>query len=170
MSAKQPTLKQLQTAAQMRWGHTANVTINKNAPTAEQRAEYLTLNAVANARIKAIDAELKSSAMKSITERLTKAAQFVCDVNGDHPSIDQLRIVVAEATRRDAMNEERRTLDKERNSRITWVKRYKVTRMSDIGSIFAVVEADADTAAELMEKIKDGKYPSVAVTSCVVTV
>lgn len=155
---RQPSLRQLHAAAKKRWGKNAFVELNPRLPDAETRSKWSILNEAASARIKEIEAELKSLAPLRILRDLVAAAQFVVDVNGDHPSIDGLRKPLADASRRAELEDDRKSMEGERRNRPCHSKRYKAGAVSyAAGFGMSHIYAEADTAAELMELIKTTK-------------
>jgi chromosome segregation ATPase len=82
--------------------------------TAERRQQVRDRLAAIKVEIAAATEELKS--LKGSSEKLLNAAKFVCDVNGDHPSIDQLRQATEKATRAADLSETIRQLESERRS------------------------------------------------------
>lgn len=157
-TTRQPTLKQLHAAAQKKWGKRAYVEHSPKAPDAETRAEWRRLNVEAAARLKEIEAELEPLTAQSVLDQMTKAAQFVCDVNGDHPSIDLLRGVLVDAANRAALKSEQADIEQARKSRHPYWYRYKAAKVQSLGGLsMAHILCEADTAAELMEAIAKAK-------------
>lgn len=148
-TTRQPTLKQLQAAARKRWGKEGFAEYRPDGPTPDERAESQDEAAVRKARMD----EIKSDAdNRSHWKALLAAAQFVRDVNGDPPSIERLGNAVAMSERFEAARIEYKDLYQEQQS--TTHKRYGYRwRAGEVSSMFVHVRFQADSAAELLDKI-----------------
>lgn len=148
------TLAKLQSAARKRWKN-ANVRENKSAPDAETKREWMAQNAQARERIKQLKEYLKRGQADTQRDRLLSAARFVCDVNGDHPSIEQLRSIVAEATRIDAAKAEIAELDEAIKKRQIYRHRWNVSVVHSHPFPHAQVVASADSREQLLAIIEN---------------
>lgn len=130
--------------------------VHKDAMTPAKRDECNRRRSEIETRKKEIHAE--TEAMKGHWDRLLAAAEFVCDVNGDHPSIEQLREAVVASKRVKELAEERASLCEEQRkigSRM-YLKKYEVARLDRTmpGFPITVIEHSADTLEELYAKLK----------------
>jgi hypothetical protein len=107
--------------------------------------------AAIKAREEAIIARQKE--LRGWNERLTRAARFVVDVNGDPPSIPELATTVADAEESLELSQERRELIDERRKTqgASWYHQFDA--IDDSGFI-GVVVATADSLRELKGKIQ----------------
>ena len=139
-------------AAKRKWGKRAYVEERRNAPTADERAAN-------HARVREIIEQEKANeqAIKLLGAwpgKLAEAARFVVDVNGDEPSIPQLREAIEKVEELNVRIGDRRAMREEREHLPTHSKRWKAGIVNDVAGIgFSHVRADADTLEELIEKI-----------------
>jgi len=111
------------------------------------KAEYERLMA----RQAEIEAEAK--AMGNVLKPFVDAAQFVCDVNGDPPSIDMLRTALARYKHRMALAEERIDVVGRRDNASAESRYYQWTA-GRIDQGFFVVLSRGDTRKEALDKAK----------------
>jgi hypothetical protein len=135
------TKKQLIAAVQKRYGKNAYVEHNPRGLDKAQRDELRAWLALARSEVDRLGKEIKAAA--GWESRLIVAAQFVCDVSGDDPSIPALQAAVEQAARIRSALVERRDLQAE------------IEKRKNAGPFqHGVVEAVADTADELLQKLK----------------
>jgi predicted nuclease with TOPRIM domain len=91
--------------------------------------------------------ETERSKLTEWATALRKAARFVCDVNGDPPSIDHLRTAVEAAERHAALSDEWREL-RDRRTRLTAAATYYQWIAGTGGAIGFLVRGQGDTRAE----------------------
>jgi hypothetical protein len=115
------------------------------------RAEYERLKA----RKAEIEAEMK--AMGNVLNPFVEAAQFVCDVNGDPPSINTLRTSLERYKHYIALTDELRDVVDRRDKASLESRRYQWTA-GKIGTLCFVVRGEGDTRQEALERAK-GKEP-----------
>ncbi len=84
---------------------------------------------------------------------LVKAAEFVCDVNGDPPSIDTLRTALEKHKYRVALGDELRDVVERKNEASIESRRYQWAAGS-INSMFFLVVGEGDTRKEALDKAK----------------
>ncbi len=132
----------------------AEIRENKAAPTHEQRQARRARMAEIKAEQEAITAGLKS--LKDHAEKLLTAAKFVCDVNGDSPSIEQLMPAVERSQRAFDLLESKRQLQVEFEKLRSGLHQYRF----DVATIHAgpfphySIECSSDTLAELEDKLR----------------
>lgn len=141
---KEPTLAQLTAAARKKWPR-SKVVVNPSAPDAAIRAEWRRLNQDAEQRRRSLEIPLARS--RAAKAALDAAARFVCDVDGDSPSIDQLRAALAEMDAIHAAEDERLTLQKQIRSRPALTgRRFEVVERSSFAGLPSEMQiAAADT-------------------------
>ena len=91
--------------------------------------------------------ETERSKLTEWATALRKAARFVCDVNGDPPSIDHLRAAVADAERHAALSDEWREL-RDRRTQLTAAATYYQWIAGTGGAIGFIVRGQGDTRAQ----------------------
>jgi len=111
------------------------------------KAEYEQLKA----RKTEIEAELR--AIGNELTPLVKAAEFVCDVNGDPPSIDNLRAALEVHKHRVALGDELMDVVGRRNN-ASAQSHYYQWRAGRMNGGFFVVLGEGDTRQEALEKAK----------------
>lgn len=111
------------------------------------KAEYERLKA----RKAEIEAELR--AIGNDWGRIVKAAEFVCDVNGDPPSIDTLRAALEEHKHCVALSDELQNIAKRRNGVSAESRRYQ-WQAGRINGGFFIVLGEGDTRQEALDKAK----------------
>lgn len=148
------TKAQALAAARKRWGKRAAIEENKNAATREEREAAFARSKEIVERRTTITTE--QQACKWSIRDLMKQARFVVDVKGGNPSIDELEKVLTRAERWHELEDERLAI-REEQQRLP-MHSYRWTA-GHIGSPIPhfVVEAQADTLDELMEKIEQKK-------------
>lgn len=94
-----------------------------------------------HARLKAKLAEImdKLKAIKDPLPEFIKAAEFVCDVNGDHPSIDTLRDALAIVKHQRSLRDERMEVEKQRAAIAGEMCRYQWSAGENRGMFFHVL-------------------------------
>ncbi len=111
------------------------------------KAEYERLKA----RQKEIEAELR--AIGNELTPLIKAAEFVCDVNGDPPSIDTLRAALEKHKHRVTLSDELHDVAGRKNAASAESRRYQWAA-GRINNMFFVVLGEGDTRQEALDKAK----------------
>lgn len=100
----------------------------------------------------------ESKSIGPTTPALREAARFVVDVNGDHPSIDQLRTALEKHERGIAINEELAELKRAKNRLLSDCHsyRYQVSSISEVihGFPLSTVLASGDSWEEVLEKLE----------------
>jgi uncharacterized protein YoxC len=94
--------------------------------------------------------EIERSKLIEWATALRKAARFVCDVNGDPPSIDQLRAAVADAERHADLSDEWREL-RDRRTKLTAAATYYQWIAGTGGAIGFIVRGQGDTRVQAVE-------------------
>ena len=89
-------------------------------------------------------------------EPLLAAARFCADVNGDEPSMSQLRAAVEDAEAQRAAADEYYDLRKLRGKLASEANYYRWQAIDPVG-FCAVVVAEGDTRSEVEEKIREYK-------------
>jgi benzoyl-CoA reductase/2-hydroxyglutaryl-CoA dehydratase subunit BcrC/BadD/HgdB len=114
----------------------------------------------ASDRLAAIKVELDAArkeleSLKGSAEELLNAARFVCDVNGDYPSVDQLRQAVEKANRASELSDSISQLNAERRSNVgkSLAYRLEVAVLHSGPFPHYSIEATADDYAELESKL-----------------
>jgi hypothetical protein len=133
------------------YGTAVTIRKNKSAPTQMKREEMRCRLAQLRSRLVEIGKELQDA--MDVFRGLTKTARFVCDVNGDHPSIEQLGVETKKADRMFDLLDEETEL---RDSRITiesvsQVARYEIVQPAYLGWS---VHARADSLPVLHKQLK----------------
>lgn len=149
------TKRTIEAMIRKKYGKGAYLRENKRASSPEQREQGKVRLAEIRDRVVKIKAELAQ--LQRHDKRLLIAASFVCDVNGDHPSIDQLREAVAESQRFADLSEERRELEAERSklSGESCRFRWEACNVNTVGGVqFCSIHESADTLEELAEKFQ----------------
>jgi hypothetical protein len=136
--------------ARKRHGLKAQLREDKNAPTAESRAELLRLAVGRHDRKNSLQADLKAAGTGPYMA-LLKAARFALDVDGDEPSWSQLRAATEAMEDFAAKYEELRHLQELISKSNTHRYRWSVI---EVGSLFVSVHEQADTLEELATKLK----------------
>lgn len=134
--------------ARQRYGDKAFVRYNPKAMTLEQREAAKAERSRASARSKELTEQLGK--MRAPLYPLMDAARFVCDVNGDPPSIDQLRTALDAAELHLKLTEERKA-EQVIAMKSTWSYRYMV---GDDGGWCSIIHGQADSWDELIEKME----------------
>lgn len=148
-----PTKGSALALAKRKYGKKAIIQERRNAPTREEREAAQARSKEIGERLKVIAADQLS--LKGWQDRLTKAARFVVDVDGDDPSVEQLRPCVIDAERYAALTEEYLDLKKEREQLPSHGYRWTAGNITGAGGIkFLSVKDQADTLAELVEKME----------------
>ena len=159
------TKREVEAMIRRKYGKTASLRENRNAATAAERADGNARRKEITARINEIDAELKTIP-SGHDKRLLTAAEFVCDVNGDSPSIEQLRVAVAESQRSRALHDERKELDNERRNLagIGYRHRFEACVYNTVGNLaaFNAIHESSDTLEELAAKLN----PATELATC----
>lgn len=153
-ATRQPTLKQLHAAAIKRFGKSAFVSHNPKAPSADERVQMIAANKLSRARIDEITAELERMKDRELPGKLLAAAQFVCDVSGDEPSIDQLRVAVNATEHAESLREEKDRLTQQIRTSGTYAYRWRAGYERSWPFPCRHIEEEADTAEALMRKIE----------------
>lgn len=104
----------------------------------------------------------EQATLNGCDEALRAAARFVCDVNGDHPSIDQLREAIARAERAHELSATIRDLEAERRKNCGLSMTYRIDVVTYHNGPFphSSVEIMGDSYAEVADKIRGrlGRY------------
>src|SRR5262245_41003654 len=103
------TKAQVERLVRQKCGPKSGVRFNPNAPTEKDKAPRRERIREINARIKEIEIELTTINSRHWHELLA-AAKFVCDVDGDCPSIDELRKAVNLSSQFAELVEEKQSL------------------------------------------------------------
>jgi hypothetical protein len=133
------------------YGTAVTIRENKSAPTQIKREEMRCRLTQSKSRLQEIGKELQDA--MDVFRRLTKTAHFVCDVNGDYPSIDQLGVETGKADRMfDLLDEETQLRDERiRIESVSHLTRYEIVQPAYLGWS---VHARADSLPELHKQLK----------------
>lgn len=142
-------------AARLRYGRTARLEEKPKAVAPAERARRIARLGEIRDRLK----ELPGPMVGVLREwrSLIKAAQFVRDVNGDHPSVPKLVETLAASEALSDKLEEREALEAERKRLDVGLHRHRfeiLTTAVHGGFGFQTIEASADTLPELLAKIE----------------
>lgn len=146
-------------------GKSARLREHKGAPTPDRRQVLREQQDANKARIAEIEPILKS--LIGHAARLLKAAEFVCDVNGDAPSIDQLREAAAASRQFTELSDERQDLKYQNQKLGGEIMRRRWDCATYFGHPFPheCVEDCSDTLEEMAEKLRAKLSPKSAVVS-----
>ena len=149
------TKQQIIAALKRKYGtdyYSVGIQVNRHAkPKAEREAAAQHMKEL-QGRQKEIAAEQMDG--RAIYKRLLAAARFVVDVNGDDPSIPQLREIVELCERQDALSAEWLEIRQkyERLRGIARCQKYDAYTLPAAG-LFRHIVASGDTLDELLEEI-----------------
>lgn len=138
-------------AARKRWGTREQIWIreSKFRSSPEERATNSAKRTQLNARLREIEEALKGP---DVVVPLVKAARFVVDVEGQEPSMSQLRTAVEAAERVESLKAERIEVRADRDRISIDHYKWSVCRTIAHGLAYSSI-MHADTLAELIEKI-----------------
>lgn len=137
------------------YGKNAYTEFREKALTEEQKVPVRARAIEVAARRKELETPLKVSS-HSVLLTILPAAEFVCDVNGDHPSIDQLRAALAKAMAHVAVVDEDLALKREQRTLNTHGKRCNVLEAQHLipGFPVSIQLCDGDTWEEVVGKLQ----------------
>lgn len=151
-SAISVSVKHIEKIAQQKFGEKATAHFNPNAPTKEVRDRWISLNQQAKEQIRELKTKLDSlPCSRQLYETLIEKATFVIDVDGDHPSIQELQNARDAILRRKSLSEEIDRLTKEMRDRWLWGERFEIRRFDGIG--YRVL-CSGSSEEEILEKIQ----------------
>ena len=152
---KPVTKSQVLKLARKRHGRAAGIEECKGAPTSDEREWRRRKLAELIAEAKEIDAKLAGRSWSAELKSIISATEFVCDVNGDSPSITQLSEALAHVKEFVSLSERKEEIIAERRSGAlsTHVQRW---RIYVDGGMFRHIREQADTLDELAEKLTKG--------------
>jgi hypothetical protein len=150
----QHTLASARALARRRLHPHAQIRVNKTVPDREGREEALLR--IRTIRLRCADIENELSATRDAVTRLAAAARFVADVNGDPPSIDQLREAVEAVEVREALRDELTRLRVSIKEQHTYRRRYECVYRAGLGNCVL----GGDTLEELVQRIEGERLAS----------
>lgn len=149
---KRATVVSALAAARKKWGKFAYIRENKRACTAKEREANIQKARTLSHRSKEIDDRLNKLDKTKCRNLLVDAARFVVDVNGDPPSIENLKKPLADINEYIALEAEWLENRRERESIDTHSYRWSVVVERSIYCNH--ITAEADSLPELIEKIQ----------------
>lgn len=148
MTAKRWTAKSLLAAAKRKHGDKVTLRESKNAPTPAQREALKAERSEMLKQRKEAEAFLSTVGLRQASDAMVAAAQFVVDVNGDAPSIQQLAEALEQLRKvTDALDAKKEAILK-CDSLSVKIFHYRF-RLSAASGIFNHVLAEGDTLDEL---------------------
>lgn len=142
------------------WGRNVWARVNPHAPGPEERAAIRERSAVRKARRDEIKAALIATPQPARDgSGILEAAKFVADVNGDEPSIPQLREAVAQRVAYLALKAEDADLvEAGKESSGTLFRKYSICLTKGVGGFaFNDTKAEGDTWQEVVDRINGVK-------------
>lgn len=141
--------------ARKRYGKNATAEYHANAPDTKERERRTARRTVVYAEKTELDKQIATLDKSPVLADLAKAGRFVVDVDGDEPSIPQLRKAVETAEHLLALREQRQELRKELETLRTYARRCEIGVVNTTLPGFPVHEimVQADTWEEVAEKL-----------------